>query len=187
MNWRFIFTWLMIGGFCLIIYWGPLALMITVACVQVKVLFLKHLDWKPDLLLHVVTHVPSIVLCWDYQHRIRRLQNGQPSLVPVSLLVCSIFKLLRQIVSWHSGISSSLPTIFSTERPLWSNSVLSSTGYKTLINSDIIMRSINLGRLPPLPGAIPSTDIFCPLHPRLCLVCALLGEEVLSATGKDLM
>jgi len=33
---RFIFTWLMIGGFCLIIYWGPLALMITVACVQVK-------------------------------------------------------------------------------------------------------------------------------------------------------
>ena len=37
---RFIFTWLMIGGFCLIIYWGPLALMITVACVQVKVLFL---------------------------------------------------------------------------------------------------------------------------------------------------
>ena len=30
----------MIGGFCLIIYWGPLALMITVACVQVKVLFL---------------------------------------------------------------------------------------------------------------------------------------------------
>ena len=38
--WRFIFTWLMIGGFCLIIYWGPLALMITVACVQVKVLFL---------------------------------------------------------------------------------------------------------------------------------------------------
>ena len=45
----------------------------------------------------------------------------------------------------------------------------------------------NLGGLPPLPGAIPSTDIFCPLHPRLCLVCALLGEEVLSATGKDLM
>ena len=51
--WRFIFTWLMIGGFCLIIYWGPLALMITVACVQVKVLFLKHLDWKSDFLLHM--------------------------------------------------------------------------------------------------------------------------------------
>ena len=129
MNWRFIFTWLMIGGFCLIIYWGPLALMITVACVQVKVLFRKRLNRKPNMLLHVVTHVPSIVLCWDYQHRIRRLQNGQPSLVPVSLLVCSIFKLSRQIVSWHSGISSSLPTIFSTERPWWSNSVLSSTGY----------------------------------------------------------
>ena len=34
---RFIFTWLMIGGFGLIIYGGPLALMITVFCVQVKV------------------------------------------------------------------------------------------------------------------------------------------------------
>ena len=34
---RFVFTWLMIGGFCLIIYGGPLALMITVFCVQVKV------------------------------------------------------------------------------------------------------------------------------------------------------
>ena len=34
---RFVFTWLMIGGFGLIIYWGPLALMITVFCVQVKV------------------------------------------------------------------------------------------------------------------------------------------------------
>jgi len=33
---RFIFTWLMIGGFCMIIYGGPLALMITVFCVQVK-------------------------------------------------------------------------------------------------------------------------------------------------------
>ena len=121
----------------LIIYWGPLALMITVACVQVKVLFLKHLDWKPDMLLHVVTYVPSIVFCWDYQHRIRCVQNGQPSLVPVSLLVCSFFKLSRQIVSWHSGISSSLPTIFSTERPWWSNSVLSSTGYKTLDTDQI--------------------------------------------------
>ena len=40
-NWviRGIFTWLMIGGFCLIIYGGPLALMITVFLVQVKVLF----------------------------------------------------------------------------------------------------------------------------------------------------
>ena len=38
-NWviRGIFTWLMIGGFCLIIYGGPLALMITVFVVQVKV------------------------------------------------------------------------------------------------------------------------------------------------------
>jgi len=37
-NWviRFIFTWLMIGGFGLIIYGGPLALMITTFCVQVK-------------------------------------------------------------------------------------------------------------------------------------------------------
>ncbi|XP_050342853.1 phosphatidate cytidylyltransferase, photoreceptor-specific [Nymphalis io] len=37
-NWviRGIFTWLMIGGFCLLIYGGPLALMITVLCVQVK-------------------------------------------------------------------------------------------------------------------------------------------------------
>ena len=34
---RFIFTWLMIGGFGLIIYGGPLALMITVMAVQVKV------------------------------------------------------------------------------------------------------------------------------------------------------
>ena len=34
---RFVFTWLMIGGFGLIIYGGPLALMITVFCVQVKV------------------------------------------------------------------------------------------------------------------------------------------------------
>ena len=34
---RFIFTWVMIGGFGLIIYGGPLALMITVFCVQVKV------------------------------------------------------------------------------------------------------------------------------------------------------
>jgi len=33
---RFVFTWVMIGGFGLIIYWGPLALMITVFCVQVK-------------------------------------------------------------------------------------------------------------------------------------------------------
>ena len=40
-NWviRGIFTWLMIGGFALIIYGGPLALMITVFLVQVKVLF----------------------------------------------------------------------------------------------------------------------------------------------------
>ena len=38
-NWviRGIFTWLMIGGFGLIIYGGPLALMITVFLVQVKV------------------------------------------------------------------------------------------------------------------------------------------------------
>jgi phosphatidate cytidylyltransferase len=38
-NWviRGIFTWMMIGGFCLIIYGGPLALMITVFLVQVKV------------------------------------------------------------------------------------------------------------------------------------------------------
>ena len=38
-NWviRGIFTWLMIGGFCLIIYGGPLALMITTFLVQVKV------------------------------------------------------------------------------------------------------------------------------------------------------
>ena len=38
-NWviRGIFTWLMIGGFALIIYGGPLALMITVFLVQVKV------------------------------------------------------------------------------------------------------------------------------------------------------
>ena len=38
-NWviRGIFSWLMIGGFCLIIYGGPLALMITTFLVQVKV------------------------------------------------------------------------------------------------------------------------------------------------------
>ena len=38
-NWviRGIFTWLMIGGFGLLIYGGPLALMITVFLVQVKV------------------------------------------------------------------------------------------------------------------------------------------------------
>ena len=36
---RGIFTWLMIGGFCLIIYGGPLALMMTVFLVQVKVLY----------------------------------------------------------------------------------------------------------------------------------------------------
>lgn len=37
-NWviRGIFTWLMIGGFCLIIYGGPLALMVTTLIVQVK-------------------------------------------------------------------------------------------------------------------------------------------------------
>nr|CAD7256175.1 unnamed protein product [Timema shepardi] len=37
-NWfiRGIFTWLMIGGFCLLIYGGPLALMITTLVVQVK-------------------------------------------------------------------------------------------------------------------------------------------------------
>nr|CAD7427639.1 unnamed protein product [Timema monikensis] len=33
---RGIFTWLMIGGFCLLIYGGPLALMITTLVVQVK-------------------------------------------------------------------------------------------------------------------------------------------------------
>jgi len=33
---RFIFTWLMIGGFALIIYGGPLALMITTLLVQIK-------------------------------------------------------------------------------------------------------------------------------------------------------
>ena len=44
-NWviRGIFTWLMIGGFCLIIYGGPLALMITTFLVQVKVMFLNIL------------------------------------------------------------------------------------------------------------------------------------------------
>ena len=43
-NWviRGIFTWLMIGGFGLIIYGGPLALMITVFMVQVKVFFLFY-------------------------------------------------------------------------------------------------------------------------------------------------
>lgn len=37
-NWviRGIFTWLMIGGFCLLIYLGPLALMIATLVVQVK-------------------------------------------------------------------------------------------------------------------------------------------------------
>ncbi|TMW41977.1 hypothetical protein DOY81_012943, partial [Sarcophaga bullata] len=37
-NWviRGIFTWIMICGFCLIIYGGPLALMITTLLVQVK-------------------------------------------------------------------------------------------------------------------------------------------------------
>lgn len=33
---RFIFTWLMIGGFGLIIWSGPLALMLTTLAVQVK-------------------------------------------------------------------------------------------------------------------------------------------------------
>ena len=42
---RFVFTWLMIGGFGLIIYGGPLALMITVFCVQVKVVFI-HCPFK---------------------------------------------------------------------------------------------------------------------------------------------
>ena len=38
-NWviRGIFTWVMIGGFVLIIYGGPLALMITTFLVQIKV------------------------------------------------------------------------------------------------------------------------------------------------------
>merc|ERR1711988_2088125 len=40
-NWviRGVFTWLMIGGFGLIIYGGPLALMLTTLCVQVKCFF----------------------------------------------------------------------------------------------------------------------------------------------------
>ena len=45
-NWaiRGIFSWLMIGGFGLIIYGGPLALMITVFLVQVKVfIFLRYI------------------------------------------------------------------------------------------------------------------------------------------------
>lgn len=51
-NWiiRGIFTWLMIGGFILIIYGGPLALMLTTFLVQVKV-SLTIIDW-----LFVRTH-----------------------------------------------------------------------------------------------------------------------------------
>ena len=53
-NWviRGIFTWLMIGGFGLIIYGGPLALMLTTFLVQVKVntthlssTFLNIISW----------------------------------------------------------------------------------------------------------------------------------------------
>ena len=80
---RFVFTWLMIGGFGLIIYGGPLALMITVFCVQVKVV-LKHL-----FLAHNFFDILSLclVLLGDHQHRIRRLQIGQLAMVSVTVLV----------------------------------------------------------------------------------------------------
>ena len=50
----------MIGGFCLIIYWGPLALMITVACVQVKVLAVSCSYFSNTLLLTLELWPPII-------------------------------------------------------------------------------------------------------------------------------
>ena len=56
-NWviRGIFTWLMIGGFALIIYGGPLALMITVFLVQVKVHIMHQICHQ--------LHLPVLVFC----------------------------------------------------------------------------------------------------------------------------
>ena len=106
-NWviRGIFTWLMIGGFVLIIYGGPLALMLTTFLVQVKVRERAgyDIDSGPLIILFSVSRRSSI--------------------------------LATQFTRWTTchgsdhfpGISSSLQTISFTERPWWNSSELSST------------------------------------------------------------
>ena len=117
---RLISTWLMIGGFGLIIYGGPLALMVTTFLVQVKV------RRKEDY-------------CEKLQRQIKCSEKKSKN-----INVKSIFSVSRrlstsdtQCTRWTTcpgsgpspGISSLPPTTSSTARPWLSSSGWSSTGW----------------------------------------------------------
>ena len=111
-NWviRGIFTWLMIGGFVLIIYGGPLALMLTTFLVQVKV--------RAERLN--LTIIDNSVVTSDNLVFSVSLRS--------SILATQFTRWTTYPGSDHSrGIFSLLPTTSSTEKPWWNSSESSST------------------------------------------------------------
>ena len=93
-------------------------------CVVAHFRHLENCDLSLALLLHHIWLPP--VLCWNHQHWLRCLQDGQSPVVSLSLLVCS-----RSINQNHLterlclGISWSLPTTSFTGRLWWNNLALS--------------------------------------------------------------
>lgn len=106
-NWviRGIFTWLMIGGFCLIIYGGPLALMVTTLIVQVKcfeeIINIGYAVYR----IHGLPWFRS--LSWYFLITSNYFFYGE-SLVDYFGLVISRTDYLRVLVTYHRFFSFSL-------------------------------------------------------------------------------
>ena len=108
-NWviRGIFTWLMIGGFCLIIYGGPLALMLTTFLVQVKV---RGLGWS----LRCLVGNNNIVFSVSLRSSILATQFTRWTTCPGSDLSPGT-SLLHQITSSMGRLWWSSSELLSTE------------------------------------------------------------------------
>jgi len=106
-NWviRGIFTWLMIGGFCLLIYAGPLALMIVTLAVQVKcfaeIINIGYAVYK----IHGLPWFRS--LSWYFLITSNYFFYGE-SLVDYFGVVDNRTDFLRGMVKYHRFISFSL-------------------------------------------------------------------------------
>lgn len=104
-NWviRGIFTWVMILGFCFLIYLGPYALMITVSAV--KYFIITTHNWLH--FLAVDSNCTSEMLLRDHQHWLLGVPYPWIALVQVLVLVLPfVFKLLllwRKLggLLWH--------------------------------------------------------------------------------------
>ena len=98
---RGVFTWLMIGGFGLIIYGGPLALMLTVGFqfspykifIYKKSVKLIHLNFTSSRLFNLIFFLfadivrSSKMFFWDYQHWICSVPSTQLTMVSFPILV----------------------------------------------------------------------------------------------------